>query len=344
MDHALTVLFPSVGRRIELLQAFRAAAQRLGVALKIIATDTDARAPGLFCADEAFLVPPIADPGYIPKLVEVAEQRRANLLVPTIDTDLPPISRHREQFAAVGCLPLIGEPAIIETCRDKIQTFHFLRRHGIDTPETYTPEQIRAQASLQFPYMLKPRDGSSSRGVHKLNDPLDLDYFLQRVRDPIVQEFVLGVEHTLDAYVGLDGVPRCIVPRRRWQVRGGEVSKGVVVKDPEIMAAGQRVVEALGASVRGLVTIQCIVTPERRVRFIEINPRFGGGAPLGIAAGADYPAWLIQEWLGQPPAIAPDGFRHGTCMLRYDWSVFVPLDADLRPQIRPPLYPCPPFE
>jgi len=109
------------------------------------------------------------------------------------------------------------------------------------------------------------------------------------------------------------------------------------------MAAGKRLVEALGPSLRGLITLQCIVTPERRIRFIEINPRFGGGAPLGIAAGADYPAWLLQELSGQTPRIAFDGFRHGLCMLRYDWSVFVSLDDDLRPKLVPPLRPPPEF-
>jgi carbamoyl-phosphate synthase large subunit len=154
---------------------------------------------------------------------------------------------------------------------------------------------------------------------------------------PGLVEFVEGLEHTLDVYVGLTGVPRCVVPRARWQVRSGEVCKGVVVKDRRVMEGGQRVVEALGPSVRGLVTLQCIVTADHRVRFIEINPRFGGGAPLGIAAGADYPAWLIQELCGQTPEIEFDGFRDGVCMLRYDWSVFMPLEENRTPRLTRPL-------
>ncbi len=109
------------------------------------------------------------------------------------------------------------------------------------------------------------------------------------------------------------------------------------------MNAGKRLVETLGTSVRGIVTLQCIVTPERRIRFIEINPRFGGGAPLAIAAGADFPAWILQELGGQSPAIAFDGFQHGLCMLRYDWSVFVQLGADLKPRLGQPLGGFPDF-
>lgn len=339
----LTLLVTCVGRRVELLQAFRRASERYGIPIRIVGADSLATAPALACADEAVLVPPIADAAYIPALLDTVRRLDVGVLIPTIDTDLVPLSEHRTEFEALGCTPLIADPDTIGTCRDKIRTYQFLRDHAIDTPETYTPEQVRALATQRFPYLIKPRFGSASRWVHKIEDAADLEYFLSKGHDPIVQEFVDGLEHTLDVYVGLSGEPRCVVPRARWEVRGGEVSKGVVVKDVAIMDAGRRVVEALGASPRGLVTLQCIVTSEKRIRFIEINPRFGGGAPLGIAAGADYPGWLLQELLGQTPAIAFDGFRHGLCMQRYDWSAFVPLDSDLQPRLVDPLFDFPRF-
>jgi len=40
----------------------------------------------------------------------------------------------------------------------------------------------------------------------------DLEAFVPRVPDAIIQEFVPGVEYTLDVYAGYDGVPRCVVP------------------------------------------------------------------------------------------------------------------------------------
>jgi carbamoyl-phosphate synthase large subunit len=336
-SETLTLLVTCVGRRVELLQAFRAAAERLGVKLCLIGSDTTATAPALNCADKAILVPAINDGGYIPALLNAVRRHRVHALIPTIDTDLPLISRHRGEFQEAGCQALIADPEVIAICRDKILTYQFLERHGIDTPTTYTPEAIRGLAEHRYPYFIKPRYGSASLLVHKIEDELDLNYYLEKVPEPIIQEFVSGLEHTLDVYVGLTGVPRCVVPRARWQVRSGEVAKGVVIKDLKIMEAGKRVVEALGRSLRGLVTLQCIVTSDHRIRFIEINPRFGGGAPLGIAAGADYPAWLIQELRGQTPEIQFDGFRHGLSMLRYDWSVFMPLDDDLTPRITKPL-------
>jgi carbamoyl-phosphate synthase large subunit len=343
-SNTLTLLISCVGRRVELVQAFRAAARRLNVSLRVIATDRSATAPAFACADVAEIAPSIDAPGYVPHLLDLARRFQAGALIPTIDTDLPVLAANRAAFEQIGCTPLIGGPDIIRICRDKIETHRFLRDAGIDTPDTHLPDELGGLQALRFPYIVKPRFGSASQQVHKIDDRADLDYYLRKGDQPIVQEFVNGVEHTLDVYVGLTGQPRCVVPRRRWQTRGGEVSKGVVVKDREIMDAGRHVVERLGSSLRGLVTLQCIVTQERRIRFIEINPRFGGGAPLGIAAGADYPGWLIQELLGRSPSIAFDGFRHGLCMSRYDWSVFLPLGDDLAQMPATPLRPYPPFE
>ncbi len=337
----LTLVFTCAGRRVELLQAFRAAAARLGVALRLVAADNDRTAPALYCVDEPVVVPKAADPAYIPAILELVRRTGAAALIPTIDTDLQVLSDHRAEIGQLGCVPLIAEPEVIRMCRDKVLTYAFLKRHGIDTPETFTPAQL-AGRTLTFPMFMKPRAGSASLGAHRVNDQAEYDFYLPRAVDPIIQEFVPGVEHTLDVYVGLGGVPRCVVPRARWQIRGGEVSKGAVVKALDVMNAGRAVVAAMGPSVRGLVTLQCIVNLDRRIRFIEINPRFGGGAPLGIAAGANYPLWIIQELLGDTPTIAFDGFKDGLAMLRYDWSVFVPFDQ-ASPASTPPLANPPTF-
>jgi carbamoyl-phosphate synthase large subunit len=61
------------------------------------------------------------------------------------------------------------------------------------------------------------------------------------------------------------------------------------------------------------------------MKFIEINPRFGGGAPLAMEAGADFPRWILGELLGKKPNIDPDGFEDKLVMLRYDGEVWLEL-------------------
>ena len=128
----------------------------------------------------------------------------------------------------------------------------------------------------------------SSIGVTKINSPEELYFFSNYIKDSILQEYVSGQEYTIDVLVDFDGNVRSIVPRLRLETRSGEVSKGITVKNLRIMQAAQKIAENLPGAV-GCLTIQCFLLNDNSLKFIEINPRFGGGFPLSIQAGADFP-------------------------------------------------------
>jgi carbamoyl-phosphate synthase large subunit len=327
------LLLSCAGRRVELMNAFRRAADRLSLPLKVYAADASWLAPAMHLADSPSLVPPVESPRYIPELLRLVRRERIDMIVPLLDPELPKMSEARDAFARAGALALISSPAVVGTCRDKIRTYRFLSKAGLDTPETWTWREALSRRRHRFPYFMKPRRGSASRGNYKVVSLDELRTFGRHVAEPIVQEFVAGAEHTLDVYTGLDGVPRCAVPRRRLEVRGGEVVKSVIVKDPRLIEVGFRVVVALKECM-GVITIQLIVTPDGRIRVIEVNPRFGGGAPLAIHAGADFPRWLLATAIGREPTIRRDGYRDGECMLRFDESAFILADSH-PPKSRP---------
>lgn len=72
----MRILFTSVGRRVELMQAFRAAAERLNVELKIYGADITESAPALYFCDKTVIVPRIKEPNYIPYLKEICEKEK----------------------------------------------------------------------------------------------------------------------------------------------------------------------------------------------------------------------------------------------------------------------------
>jgi carbamoyl-phosphate synthase large subunit len=317
------LLFTCIGRRVELLRAFQRAAKALRVRLESHGADATRLSPGFHLVDRAHLVPRIDSGGYIDALANLVKRQRVHLLIPLLDPELPLIAEAAPRLAEFGCRAVISSPRVVRTCRDKLETYKALRAAGINTPQTWDWMHALALKQHRFPYFLKPRFGSAGKGNYVVSNAEELRTLGQRVPDPIVQEFVEGVEHTLDVYTGLDGRPQCVVPRRRLEVRTGEVSKALIVKDKELMALGCRVAEALGEC-RGVVTVQCIRTADGRIQAIEINPRLGGGAPLAIHAGADFPKWLLAEHLGRRVRINPTGFRGDVAMLRFDDSVFVP--------------------
>lgn len=319
---SINILFPCVGRRVVLVEAFAGAARRLGLKSKLVGADKLDHSAGLQCCDRQYIVPPVRSTGYPRVIAEIIRKEKIDLVVPTLDPDLPFWASRAGRLAKRGCTVLISKPGVVALCQDKRQMAAFLTKQGFNTPRTFTVAEILKRRRYTFPYFLKPWDGSASKGNAVVRDREALAYYGRRIPNCMVQEYIEGVEHTVDVLVDFDGQIRCIVPRRRIETRGGEVTKGLTVKHPGIIEQTKRLVEVLGAG-PGVITIQCFLTPAGKVSFIEINPRFGGGVPLSIKAGADFPRWLLQWMLGQQPRIALTGWRERLLMLRYDAAIWV---------------------
>ena len=81
----LKLLFTSVGRRVELIQAFREAAAQLEIDLKILGADITTTVPALLFCDQKVQVCKIKDPNYISELIHICREEQVDVLIPTID-------------------------------------------------------------------------------------------------------------------------------------------------------------------------------------------------------------------------------------------------------------------
>jgi carbamoyl-phosphate synthase large subunit len=319
----LNILFTCIGRRVSLQRAFRAAAKSLGLNCSIFGTETTELSSALQLCDKAFVVHPVTHRQYIPQLLAIVKSHHIGLLVPTVDLDLKVLAANRQKFEALGCRVLVSKLSVINICQDKRKTYRFLIENGFDSPLTLSPREILSKRRFNGPYFMKPWDGYAGRGNAVIEDRRDLEFYTEKIPNPICQELVRGQEVTCDAYVDFDMKVRCIVPRLRLEVRSGEVSKARIVKNKRIMKLTKSLVEKLGAG-PGVITIQLFRTSDKKIKFIEINPRFGGGVPLSIKAGANFPKWILQQLTGRKPRIIFDGFEDGLTMLRYDAEVWLP--------------------
>jgi len=316
------ILFTSVGRRVSLVQHFRKALADLELEGKLIGADMLLSAPAMHIVDRKYQVCRVTDKDYIPQLLNICEREDIDLLIPLIDTELLVLAENKERFKEVGTTVLISDPDVIKIAIDKYNTYKFFVENGFATPKVIDIDEALRRDDIEYPLLMKPAKGSASIGVTKIENKQDLEFFRNKIPDPILQEYLVGHEHTLDVLVDFKGRVRCVVPRKRLEVRAGEVSKGMTVKDKRIIETGKKVVEALKGAV-GPITVQGFLTSDGEFKLTEINPRFGGGHPLAIAAGADYPRWIIEMMLGRDPEIELDGWEDGLVMLRYDEAIFV---------------------
>ncbi|HEY3445978.1 MAG TPA: ATP-grasp domain-containing protein [Myxococcales bacterium] len=317
----MNTLLTSAGRRVELVRAFHRAYQSLSLPGHIVGIDSAPLAPALHFCDRRYTVPRTDDSGYLPRLLEICRREEIGLVFPLTDPDISSLARHRTELEAIGARPAVVSAAASETCADKWLTHAFFERLGLAAPRSWLPGDPELERQ-ELPLFIKPRRGSASHHAFPLRTREELRFFSRYVADPIVQEFLPGPEITSDVACDLEGNVLSVVSRRRIEVRGGEVAKGVTVRDERILEACVAVARELPAL--GPVTVQCLMKGDTPY-FTEINARFGGGAPLGIAAGADYPKWILARAAGIDLDLPPLGsYQTGLYLSRFDDSLFLP--------------------
>lgn len=315
----VNLLFTSVGRRVELLRAFKNVYQALEIEGRIVGLDIDPIASALKVVDRPYIVPRLSHPDYLETLIQICRHEKGDLIFPLIDPDIPFLAKHRERLAETGAHIVAVPEESAAIAADKWQTGRFFRDLNLTTPRSWLPEQSPVIES-DYPLFIKPRSGSASNHAYKVKNEKELKFFLDYVPDPIIQEYLAGPEITNDVVCDLKGEIISVVSRRRIEVRWGEVAKGVTVCEPKVIEACVTIARALHAI--GPITVQCIMK-DGIPYFTEINARVGGGAPLGIAAGADWPKWLLACFAGIPIEIPPLGsYEKGLYLSRFDESFF----------------------
>lgn len=320
----LNILFTCTGRRVALIESFRKSLTDLGLKGKLFAADITSTVPAFHMVDQGFTVPSVNSLDYTPTILDIVRKNRVGLIIPLTDLDLRVLARHREKYAAMGCTAMVPSESTIVLCRDKVQTFRLLKQRGLATITTLTLQEFMANPF--YPCFVKPIRGSGGFGASMVRNAKQMEAHIATFGDfLLVQEYVPGQEFTIDVYRSRDGKVRCVVPRQRLVVRCGEVEKGITSCDKKLIDATIEMVNLLD-DLWGVFCCQCRRTSDGVAHFFEINPRFGGGTPLSIAAGADLPKYVLQETLGLPITAEIGKFTDKLMMLRYDDAVFVPVD------------------
>lgn len=331
---AANVLITCAGRRVELTRAFISALRGMGGGGRVFAADCRRDAPALSVADGAVILPPLsfAD-NYLLSLEAAIKDNGVSLVVPTIDTELALLAEWREWLEErTGAKILVSSPECVAVCADKGRTAAFFAEHGIPCPKTWRGRAETDAGHPQLPLVVKPADGSSSQNVFVARTERELDFFLDYVPNAIAQSRLEGREYTVDALLGFDSGFVAAVPRQRLAVRAGEILKGRIDLSQPVIDASRRLLGALGAiGAIGPMTLQGFLCPDGIFRFTEINPRFGGGLPMTVAAGADFPAWVCRAAAGLAPSDL-SRIRDGAVFSRFDSMVDVTEFAHWTPE------------
>jgi carbamoyl-phosphate synthase large subunit len=335
----MNILLTCAGRRNYLIEFFQ---NELGGRGRVIACDSSDAAPALAAADHGIIVPRMDDPGYFDALLAICRDHQIRLIISVNDLELGGLARRTEQFRAVGAIPVVAAPSVIETCQDKWTTFKLLRSCGISTPDTYLcPERVRealASGALKYPLIIKPRWGSSSIGFERIDNDRELalayEWGMIQVRRSIFwklsqgdceqclvfQEQLQGDEYGMDVVNDLEGSHVATLVRRKLVMRFGNTDRAMTVEDHRLERLGQ----VIGRRLQHLGSLDCdVMMTEAGPQVLDLNPRIGGGYPFSHVAGANLPAALIAWANGEETDPAWFKPRPGVLASRCDEMMIV---------------------
>jgi carbamoyl-phosphate synthase large subunit len=305
-----------------------------------IAADPSPLAPAQYAAHVRVAVPRMDDPEYVPALEALCEEHGVGAVLPLTDLDIEILARALEEDRLPALVP---SAEVARATYDKYETHLLLGRLGLPSPPTLLPQDDLSV--LEYPVMVKPRQGSGARSIHLAHDAAQARFIVDYVErapggtrprnqpgpEPVMVQRAMGGEELSIDCLG-DRAGRCLnaIPRTMLESRGGESIKGQVVHDEELIDLGRRVMEAL--SVRGPATIQVFRDPDIGVAITDVNTRFGGAFPAPVYAalpGRSYPELIVRMAAGEEVQPHVGQFRDGITFTRYYWQL--ELDEALQP-------------
>jgi carbamoyl-phosphate synthase large subunit len=314
------ILITSAGRRVSLVKFFKTEIKKIFQDAFVLTTDLNPEfASACQVSDGYFVVPRVTDENYIAELLKLCIEYKIKLIIPTIDTELLVLSKSIELFRNHNIEIVISDYEIVKIFRDKRLTHDFFDQYKINIAKEFTKD------NYTLPLYIKPIDGSRSVDNYVVTRKDDLtDYHFANDKLMFLEylDHTKHIEYTIDLYYDKNSDLKCLIPRKRIEVRDGEVNKAITIDAVFIKEIWEKMKTISGF--RGCITLQIFENIEtNKIYGIEINPRFGGGYPLSYLAGGNFVKWIIDEYMLDKKIEIYKDWEKNLLMLRYDDEVLV---------------------
>lgn len=307
-ETSFNILFLGGGKRVSLAHHLKEAALARGFQPAVFSYELTRTLP---IAEEATILIGRRwnDPELMNDLIRTIRQNHISMVLPFVDPAIEVAALLAEKHLPGVYIPCPGA-GICRIMFDKIQSDDWFAAQGIPRPERYTNLQ-----EIKYPAILKPRNGSASKGICVIHSQSELEA-IKKPEDYLIQHYIADRnEYTVDCFVDSNGKIMSIVPRERLEVAGGEVTVSKTIRDETCIRLSRQLLEK--GELRGPITIQFIRDQKTGETFImEVNPRLGGGVIASICAGSGILYTMVDECVGNSPQ-PTDEWKENTLMTRY---------------------------
>lgn len=289
-------------------------------AIRVVGIDRSARSPGPHIVDAFDQKPDASEDseeyqGYWENLIQ---RHDIQIVLPGLDVDMLYMDKNRDWFASRGVRLGLNTHELIRKTSNKWEFSMALADIGYPVIPSIRPDTWKEAVDHlgSPPFLLKPLQANGSRGIIKLEDQYDFEYWhtkstsdwmLQRIVGKYDEEYTVGVFGLGDGdFIGP------LIFRRRLSPAGNTQEAQVVLHHPILEAAVKRLCQRF--SPIGPTNLQFRVEGDIAY-LLEINPRFSSSNSLRTAFGFNEADMAINYYLfDKTPTQAP--LREG-CAWRY---------------------------
>ena len=292
MDSSFNILLTCAGgpAAVSVIKSLRCS--KFKDTIKIVATDQDPLSAGMQLADRNYITPNVDLPNWWDTIESIIKQENINVILQTGDVDILQFAQHKRDLTRLGVFNLIPAASTIRICQDKY-VFYSLCKQVYKLPYTSksdTPPGARNR-------IIKPNRGSGSTGIQLIDSPVSV-----KVDDGyIIQTLLPGKEISVDILCDSGSNTLNAVIRERIQTKAGISTKGKIIKDSSVLLECINICKYL--NIIGPACIQLKQDENNEYKFIEINPRFGGGLYFSTLAGVNIPEMMLELFSDQQVTI-----------------------------------------
>ena len=248
----------------------------------IVSVDANPLSAGFYISDKYYVVPKAFSEHYIDELVKIIKKEKINLILPTSSNEIITISKNKKIFDDLGVILFMSDYDAIMDCSDKIR-FYNKCSDKFPLPKTFT----QYWSTEDLPLFAKPNKHSSgSRGVKVIRELSDFNCLDEEKYDYLFQEYLPGIEYTIDVLCDMNSKPLVAIPRKRLQTKEGISSKGKIERNEFIESICFEICKFL--KLKGPICLQMKESVDGELKFVEINPRSGGGSYMATLAGVNF--------------------------------------------------------
>lgn len=219
----------------------------------------------------------------------------------------------------------MGLPGLKYVSAQRIKNKYLVRKclyesHVDDTEQAY---EVNAEtdiddlaAKLHYPVMVKPCDGSGSRGASRVDFVGQLKNACQYAMDGSIthraeiESFIIGREYGAESLV-VNGEVHVLSIMKKWMTKppyyaelGHAIPCGLHKEiEEKAISCVEKAIKALDLNF-GSVNMDMLITEDGRVYIIDIGARMGGNmigpCIIPYGTGIDYMAAMLQNVVGDP--------------------------------------------